>query len=97
MGDEKRRILERRAAFVAAALAATSGCHKPEPCLSVAYVGDASAPPEPCLAVSLTDTGAADVADDTSTDAADASDAKSDAPAPKPMPHPCLSLPPPQK
>lgn len=40
MSDTRRRILERRARFVAAALSATTlGCERPTPCLQVTAVG----------------------------------------------------------
>jgi hypothetical protein len=63
MSDEaKRRILARRARFVAAAMTgAAVACGKekaepPQPCLSVVYVppdagAEAAAPPAPCLTV----------------------------------------------
>jgi len=64
--DAKKKILARRAKFIAAAVAGISiscGKDRPEPCLSVTHIPDAasddggtpqpclSPPPQPCLSV----------------------------------------------
>lgn len=62
MSDESRKkILARRASFVAAALASVAcgkdAAERPEPCLSVPYNygHDGSTPPQPCLSVPVAD------------------------------------------
>jgi serine/threonine-protein kinase len=51
--DARKKILARRAKFVAAAVAGIAvACGKepaPQPCLSATPVDDASVPPQPCL------------------------------------------------
>lgn len=88
MSDEaRRRILERRAKFVAAALgavAAAANCAKPEPCLSA--VANEKTPPKPAPE----DASVPDVKDNVHP-AACLSEAPHPAPdAPPPMP--CLKI-----
>jgi hypothetical protein len=68
----KKKILARRARFVAAAVASVGmACGKsseqPHPCLSVEYVPDAETPPMPCLSVAYVPP--ADAGDGAATDA----------------------------
>jgi len=109
--DAKRRILARRAKFVAAAIAgiaATScdDCNKPRTCLSATAV---TVPPGPCLSVPVTVDAGEQTAIDAGGGAADAGDAGDAGAAgagkdagkkvvgpPPPPPQPCLSQVPPQ-
>lgn len=80
--DAKRRILARRAKFVAAAVAglgavsACDHCGSPRPCLEPPLAS--TTPPGPCLSVSTVPTG---------VDAGAVID-----PDAAPRPHPCLSI-----
>lgn len=103
----RERILARRSALIAAALA--SACDrdcatKPSPCLSVAYVPEDGAAPRPCLEIMpAADAGIEQAGpEDASTDAPADADASVDALAPtkqqpqqrpKPAPGPCLTVP----
>jgi hypothetical protein len=77
--DAKKKILARRARFIAAAVAGISiscGKDRPEPCLSVTHVPDpdAASTPQPCLEVTASDDGGAPQ------------------PCLSPPPQPCLSV-----
>ena len=112
MNDEARRkILARRARFVAAAVVSmgVAACEKkpepvttsPQPCLSVMAV-PSDAGPVPEATDSSTATDASDAPDATDADASESSaDAKPDTPKPMPClkiapPHPCLKIAPPE-
>lgn len=99
--EARKKILARRATFVAAALAGVStACGKepqnvPQPCLSVPVSRDAG--PEPCLSVvaPAVDAGAAEPSGAGATDLADAGGVApteaTDASTP-PRPTPCLRV-----
>jgi hypothetical protein len=89
--DARRRILERRAAFVAAALStvAADGCSKPRVCLDVPneiVADDAVAKPPPPAAPTYEDSSTVKAEEDAGTDAS------TDTGAPKPFSAPCLSV-----
>lgn len=95
LDDSKKKILARRASFIAAAMA-TVACQKapadkPEPCLSIAvdHKPPDAEPPLPCLSPRVT------TPDDLIGDAGaepPAPKQKSDAGTkPTPLPHPCLT------
>lgn len=94
MTDARRKILERRAAFVAAAIgaiAAGADCTKPQPCLSAVpeekYKPDAGATPD------------ASAASGDDAELAQPTPCLSEAPAPPPdapKPMPCLKIAPPK-
>lgn len=95
MSDESRKkILARRASFVAAALASVAcgkdAAERPEPCLSVPYHHDPDAePPRPCLSVAIPDPSAP--VPDAGAGGPDASaKAVMDGGVRPPTPHPCL-------
>lgn len=109
MSDEARKkILARRATFVAAALAGVAGaCGKepvPQPCLKVAYippegaapsavVEDASPPPQPCLSPMPPQPEDAEAPDVTDAGASkDAGHHSKVAPTTPKPPRPCLKI-----